>query len=91
MKKVILLLVFALFSILAYSQDKMITLSGSYVFANVEDSDAQGTAFRINGLYEYDPGGRKWAYGFSVGYTGMNAEGTESLQETKYDFSTWPL
>lgn len=91
MKKTVILLVFSLFSTLAYSQDKMITLSGGYVFANVEDSDAQGTGFRINGLYEYNPAGGNWAHGFSVGYISMSAEGTESLQETQYDFSTWPM
>lgn len=39
MKNTVILLVFTLFSTLAFCQDKMITLSGGYVFANVEDSE----------------------------------------------------
>lgn len=49
MKKSITLLVFAMLTTLAYGQENRITLSGGYVFANVEDTDVNTTGFRING------------------------------------------
>jgi Outer membrane protein beta-barrel domain len=91
MKKTITVFAFVLLTTLLYSQENRITLSGGYVFANVEDTDVNGTGFRINGLYEYNPEGGKWAHGFSVGYVGLSAEGTEGLQTVQYDIGSWPL
>jgi hypothetical protein len=91
MKKSITLLAFVMFTTLAYSQENMITLSGGYVFANVEDTDVNATGFRINALFEYNQAGGKWAHGFSVGYIGLSAEITESLQTSTVDINTWPL
>lgn len=91
MKKTITLLVFAMLTTLVYSQENLITLSGGYVFANVEDTDVNGTGFRINGLYEYNASGGKWAHGFSVGYVDFSAESIDALQTTQYDITSWPL
>ncbi len=91
MKKSITLLAFVILTTVAYSQENMITLSGGYVFANVIDTDVSATGFRINGLYEYNRAGGKWAHGFSVGYIGLSAEITESLQTATIDINTWPL
>ncbi len=91
MKKTITVFAFVMLATLVYSQENRITLSGGYVFANVEDTDENGTGFRINGLYEYNPAGGKWAHGFSVGYVGFSAEGTEGLQTTQYDITSWPI
>lgn len=91
MKKTITVLVFAMLTTLVYSQENLITLSGGYVFANIEDTDINGTGFRINGLYEYNTTGGKWAHGFSVGYIGFSAEGTEGLQTAQYDITSWPI
>jgi hypothetical protein len=91
MKKTITVLAFAISTTLAWSQENSITLSGGYVFANVEDTDVNGTGFRINGLYEYNQAGGKWAHGFSVGYMGLSAERTDALQTTSYDINTLPL
>ncbi len=33
----------------------MVTLSGGYSFANIEDTDTKGTGWRINGLFEFSP------------------------------------
>jgi len=91
MKKSIIILAFVMLTTVAFSQENMITLSGGYVFANVEDTDVNATGFRINGLFEYNQGGGKWAHGFSVGYIGLSAEMTESLQTSTIDINTWPL
>jgi hypothetical protein len=91
MKKTIIVLAFAMLTTIAYSQENMITLSGGYVFANVEDTDVSATGFRINGLYEYNQAGGKWAHGFSIGYIGLSAEITESVQTSTIDINTWPF
>ncbi len=91
MKKSILTLSMVVVSSWAFSQENMITISGGYVFANVESTDVNGTGFRINGLYEYNPGGGKWAHGFSFGYIGLTGESTTNVQSIKYDINTWPL
>jgi opacity protein-like surface antigen len=91
MKKTITLLVFAMLTTLVYSQENRVTLSGGYALANIEDNDANGTGFRINGLYEYNPDGGKWAHGFSFGYIGLTSETTESQQTITRDINTWPL
>jgi hypothetical protein len=76
---------------MVYGQENLITLSGGYVFANIEETDVNGTGFRINGLYEFNPMGGKWAHGFSVGYIGLSGEGTDTFQTTEYDVNSWPL
>jgi hypothetical protein len=91
MKKPIALLVFVLLGIVAYGQENLATLSGGYVFANIESTDVNGTGFRINGLYEYNQGGGKWAHGFSLGYIGLTAESSSNLQTITYDINTWPI
>lgn len=91
MKRSIIVLVFTLLFTAAFSQENMITLSGGYVFTNIEDTDLNTTGWRINGLYEYNQAGGHWAHGFSIGYIGLSAESTESLQTTTYDINTWPF
>jgi len=75
MKRTILIISVVLFSMQAFSQESIITISGGYAFANIEDSDDKGTGWRINGLYEYNPMGGMVAHGFSFGYISLKAEG----------------
>lgn len=91
MKKSITVFVLTLVATFAFSQENMVTLSGGYVFANIEDTDVNATGFRINGLYEYNQAGGNWAHGFSFGYIGLSAESTGSQLTTKYDINTWPI
>jgi hypothetical protein len=80
MKKTILLALLILLAIKARSQENMFTLSGGYAFANIQDTENQGTGFRINGLYEYNPSGGMFAHGISAGYVRITAtEGTGAL------------
>jgi len=91
MKRTISVIVFIMMATFAYSQENMATLSGGYVFANIEGANENGTGFRINGLFEYNQGQGSWAHGFSVGYIGLSAEVKETAQVLKYDINTWPL
>ena len=76
MKKHILLLSLALLSLKALAQENMVTVSGGYSFANIEDSDTKGTGWRINGLYEMNPMGGKFAHGIAIGYNNLSATKT---------------
>lgn len=68
MKKYIVIITLMLSSLPLLAQENMITLSGGYVFANIEEVDQNATGFRINGLYEFNPAGGKFAHGISVGF-----------------------
>ena len=83
MKRNIFITLILLLSLKAISQENMITISGGYAFANIEDSDEKGTGWRINGLYEFNPGGGKLAHGISFGYINLvSTEGSGSLETT---------
>lgn len=91
MKKLITMLLMVTGTSIAYSQENMVTLSGGYAFANIEEASADGTGWRINGLYEFNPSGSKFAHGFSVGYVSLSGEGGVAQEETKYDIGSWPI
>jgi len=88
MKNSIAVLFLLTAALVAYSQENMVTLSGGYAFANIEEADADGTGWRINGLYEFNPSGSKFAHGFSIGYVSLSGEGA---LDTQYDIGTWPV
>ncbi|HPW63857.1 MAG TPA: hypothetical protein PLJ13_16285, partial [Cyclobacteriaceae bacterium] len=73
MKQNLILLILLFLSFGAWAQENAITLGGGYAFATIEDTDKQATGYRINGLYEYNPVGGKFAHGFSFGYIGLSA------------------
>ena len=85
MKRNIFLAVLVLLSMKAISQENMVTLSGGYSFANIEDIDEKGTGWRINGLYEFNPWGGIFAHGVSFGYINLSA--TEGVGQQAIDIS----
>jgi len=91
MKNHMILTVFVLMSLTAWSQENRFTLSGGYAFANVEEVDVDATGFRINSLYEYVPSGGKVAHGFSIGYIGTTAEYSITSQSIDYKINSWPI
>jgi hypothetical protein len=91
MKKHILLLSLALLSLKVFSQENMVTVSGGYSFANIEDSDTKGTGWRINGLYELNPMGGKLAHGISVGYINLSNSETVQQQTIKNTVGSLPI
>jgi opacity protein-like surface antigen len=78
-------------SVLVYAQQSMITLSGGYAFADVEDADADATGWRINALYEFAPVDQKVIHGVSFGYIGLSAEGSAALDNSTYEIGTFPI
>jgi hypothetical protein len=89
--KNILSITLILFSITAWSQENIFTLSGGYAFANVEEVDTDATGWRINGLFEFNPQGGNVAHGLSVGYIGTSAEYTVLSENVEYNINSWPI
>jgi hypothetical protein len=91
MKKHFLVLFMILLSFKAFSQENIVTVSGGYSFANIEDSDSKGTGWRINGLYELNPMGGKFAHGFSFGYINLSATAGIGALSTKSTINSFPV
>jgi hypothetical protein len=86
MKKLLLSLLFLL-PIALYAQVNSLTVGGGYVFTNIEDTDASGSGYRINGQYDYQPIGSAVSYGLHFGYINV----TGSNNNTDYTISTLPI
>jgi hypothetical protein len=91
MKSKWIILFLMLFSVNAFSQENAITISGGYAFANIEDADAKGTGWRINGLYEFSMMDGRFAHGFAAGYIGISATDEEGLQTTESHINSFPV
>jgi len=91
MKKNILITLLVFASIQVFSQQNIITISGGYSFANIEDTDLKGTGYRINGLFEFNPMEGKFAHGLSFGYIGLKAEETIGQTVQSYTINSFPL
>jgi len=93
MRRLSLFLILVLFSITVFAQENMVTLSGGYSWANMDEVDAKATGFRINGLYEFNKGEGKVAHGVSVGYIRLSAtDDTFSTSEpVEYKLTSWPI
>ncbi len=81
MKRFILTIAIACIGFYGFSQENLLSISGGYAFANVDDSeyftddpDVKGTGWRINGTYDFNRSEGPIAYGFSVGYISVSAE-----------------
>lgn len=91
MKNHILTSILILISVLAFSQENIVTLSGGYSFAKIEDTDIKGTGFRLNGLYEFNPNGGIVAHGLSFGYIGLSASEGVGSQTIDYTINSFPF
>jgi hypothetical protein len=91
MKRNLLILTIVFYSCITWAQENMATLSGGYVFTNLEDADENATGFRINGLYEFNPNSGMFAHGVSFGYIHTTASNNEGIQTTDYTLTNLPL
>lgn len=91
MKRNLILVCILFLSFQAWSQENMVTFSGGYAFADIEDTDQQGTGYRINGLYEYNPAGGKLAHGFSFGYVSISASENYLSQTVTSKVNSFPI
>lgn len=88
MKKFLVIAVMLISVSALKAQENRFTLSGGYVFTNIENVDANATGFRINGLYEFVPMGGNLSHGFSVGF--LQTKATSSLG-AEYTLNSWPI
>jgi hypothetical protein len=91
MKKKILFACMILFSLGAMAQENMVTISGGYAFANLEDNDAKGTGWRINGSYEFNTMGGKFAHGIAFGFVHLTAEDASGVQTSTSRVNSFPI
>lgn len=91
MKKFVFLIIIGISLMPAYAQMNVLTLSGGYTFANIENTDVNADGWRINGLYEFNPYENKLTHGFSFGYMNLKASSDESGILADYTINTIPL
>jgi hypothetical protein len=85
MKRNLLIITMVFCAVSAWGQENMVTFSGGYSFANIEDTDNKATGWRINGLYEFCPNAGMLAHGFSFGFISLS--GTKnSVTSTVHSF-----
>jgi hypothetical protein len=89
MKKIFLLVVMIISVGALKAQENRITLSGGYVFTNIENADINATGFRINGLYEFVPLGANLAHGVSLGF--IQTKASTGTLGTNYTLNSWPI
>ena len=91
MKRISTILTIVLFAITsAWSQENMLTISGGWAFANLEEADVNTSGYRINGLYEFNPNEGKFSHGFSIGYIGTTSD-SAGVAGVEYKLNTWPI
>jgi hypothetical protein len=74
-----------------WAQENRVTLSGGYVFANLEEVETNTSGWRINALYEFNPHEGMFAHGLSFGFMSNSAEYTSLAQATEYKINSWPI
>lgn len=87
MKKIVFVCFVVLFAWNARSQENMVTVSGGYASANIEESDTKGTGYRLNGLYEFNRMGSKFAHGVAFGFINVNA----TVGAVTYKVNSFPI
>jgi hypothetical protein len=91
MRKAVLIVFLVLLSLKAFSQENMVTLSGGYSFAKIENSDVKGTGWRINGLYEFNPKSGILVHGISFGYINVSSTEGTGLNSIKSTVNSLPI
>ena len=87
MKNVVCICIMVLLAMNTRSQENRVMISGGYASANIEDSGTKGTGYRINGLYEFNPMGSKFAHGVSFGFINVNS----TVGAATYKVNSFPL
>jgi len=91
MKRNLLFIGFLCFSLIVMAQENRFSLSGGYVFANLEDVDTDATGWRINARYEFNPGNSFFSHGISFGYMNTSTDFTSQTQNSNYKINSWPV
>lgn len=76
---------------IAMAQENSFALSGGYTFSNIEDVDTEATGFRINAVFEFNPGAGSFSHGFALGYIGTTADNTSNAENSEYKINSFPI
>ena len=98
MKKILFVLTLVSFSFIGFSQSNLVSISGGWAFANVDDSEyfsedpnIKGSGWRINGTYDFNSDGGPLAYGISIGYISVTANYDGDTASADYKISSLPF
>jgi len=98
MKRSIMLVIAVFAAVVAFSQSNLVSLSGGYSWAKVDDSeniqddpDIKGTGWRINGAYDYVNYKGNFSYGCAAGYISVSADYKGVADTAEYTVSTVPF
>lgn len=96
MKKTLTILALLAFSAGVWAQENMVSVSYGFEWANMDVSDSQARGWRLNGVYEFNPGGGQLAHGIGFGYASVSAdystnEGGSITTDVNAKVSTVPI
>lgn len=92
MRRLTLFLILAFCSLTVFSQENMVSLSGGYVFANMDAFDGKATGWGIDGVFEFNPMEGKIAHGVVIAFKSTKAtEESISVDENEYKLSNLPV
>jgi len=93
MKRNLLTLTLMCLCAIAMAQENRFSVSGGYAFGNIEDgtADADASGFRINAVYEFNPGASSFSHGFALGYIGTTADFRSGSENTNYKLNSFPI
>jgi hypothetical protein len=91
MKRSILISFLIVISMNVFNQENMVTLSGGYSFANINETEFKGSGWRINGLYEFNKSDSRFAHGISFGYINLSSTENVGSEYIKSIVNSFPL
>lgn len=99
MKRLFITLTLVGFTLIGFSQENLVNLTGGYSWINIDDSEyfdedpnIKGTGWRITGTYDFNSNEGKFAYGFSIGYMSLNASyAAAGDSTTEYKMTSIPF
>jgi|GEM_PF-1328457 len=98
MKRFFIAITIACFAVVGFSQSNLVSLSGGWAFANIDDSETlsddpniKADGWRINGTYDFNNDGGPLAYGISIGYISVSASYSGATDTADYKVSSLPF
>jgi hypothetical protein len=91
MKQLLMMLSILVYSVTAWSQQNILSISGGYVFTNVSETDVKATGWRINGVYEFNPQEGLISRSISFGLFRTSSEYENQNQTSNYKLNSFPI
>jgi len=91
MKRIILVFALTFFLLHGFGQESMVTFSGGYSFAKLNNYINPATGWRISGLYEFNPYKGMLVHGAAIGYSNISASKTDALGKLSSTVTTVPV